>query len=768
MRICDQEFSAEIIEKIKGIIQDRPDISRTKLSLDVCELLDWHKSDGRCKDINCRVALLRLHRRGLINLPESQEIANFHRPKNKAEIILDEIPQVEGDISELGAIKIIQIKDGQGGKSRIWNALMSRYHYLGSGPLCGAQMRYLIQSERYGYIGGFAFSSSAWRLQARDQWIGWDDAVRLKNLHKVVSNSRFLIHAHIKVKNLASYVLSLCMKRVAMDWQEKYGVKPVLLETFVERDRYKGSCYRASNWQHIGVTKGRGRQDCRNLYSKPIKDIYVYQLESNAREILSDGRPRLECKIKEPEDWADEEFGQAQLGDRRRVDRLLTIARDFYANPTANIPQACETRAKTKAAYRFFDEAENTMDKILAPHFQKTCYRTGQEKVVLSVQDTTTLSYNTHPATENLGPIRNQIDNCIGLLLHDTMAFNLEGTPLGLLDVQCWARKEDEKEKDKRDRHAVPIEEKESHKWLKSFHATFEAQKQNPDTVFVSVGDRESDIYDLFELALSDQKAPKLLVRANHNRILADKQTLLWDYVSSQPVSGITQIHIPRRKNKPARNAKLQIRFAKVSLKPPDNKKNLRELTIWAILAEEIECADIADHLEWMLLTTFEINDFEEAIEKLDWYTIRFWIEVYHKTLKSGCKIEQRQLGHADRIESCLAIDMVVAWRIFNLTKAGREMPDLPCTFFFEDAEWKALVAYKTQNPKPPEKAPSLREAIHMVASLGGFLGRKSDGEPGTKTLWLGLQRLDDMTAMWTMFMAKLAPDCLRPPPVSS
>jgi hypothetical protein len=191
----------------------------------------------------------------------------------------------------------------------------------------------------------------------------------------------------------------------------------------------------------------------------------------------------------------------------------------------------------------------------------------------------------------------------------------------------------------------------------------------------------------------------------------------------------------------------------------------LNELTVWAILAEEMDAPACVEPLKWMLITTLEINGFIEAVEKLDWYTLRYWIEVYHRTLKSGCKIEQRQLGKADRIEACLAIDMVIAWRIFHLTKLGRQTPDVPCTVFFEDAEWKALVAYKTQNPVPPEKPPSLREAMHMVASMGGFLGRKGDGEPGTKTMWLGLQRLDDLTEMWKTCIMYFAPNFMRSPP---
>ena len=189
-------------------------------------------------------------------------------------------------------------------------------------------------------------------------------------------------------------------------------------------------------------------------------------------------------------------------------------------------------------------------------------------------------------------------------------------------------------------------------------------------------------------------------------------------------------------------------------------------MTLWAVLAQEIAAPEGIDPLRWMLLTTYPVTSFAEATERLDWYTKRWGIEIYHRTLKSGCRIEQRQLGNADSIEACLAIDMVVAWRIYHLTKLGREVPNVPCTVFFEEAQWKALHTYITKNPVPPAEPPTLREAIRMVASLGGFLGRKGDGEPGTQTLWLGLQRVDDLAAIWTILIP-LVPH-LRPPPVSS
>jgi hypothetical protein len=342
------------------------------------------------------------------------------------------------------------------------------------------------------------------------------------------------------------------------------------------------------------------------------------------------------------------------------------------------------------------------------------------------------------------------------------MAFDLEGTPLGLLDVQCWAR--DPKDFGKKKlRHELPINEKESYKWLHSYQKVAEAQKKCPQTTFVSVADREADIYELFKLALEESKGPKLVVRAVQNRCLTNEQGHIWDRMEKEPVAGIQQIHVPRRRSRAARVAELEVRFARLTLKAPQRKQELGELGVWAVSAREQRPLEAIEPIEWMLLTTCEVDSFEQAIEVLAWYTRRWGIEVYHRTLKSGCKIEERQLGAADRIEACLAIDMVVAWRIFHLTKLGREIPDVPCTVFFEEAEWKALVAYITQNPVPPAHPPTLREATRMVAGLGGFLGRKCDGEPGTKSLWLGLQRLDDMT-----FMYKVLVPHPSYPPVSS
>jgi hypothetical protein len=488
--------------------------------------------------------------------------------------------------------------------------------------------------------------------------------------------------------------------------------------------------------------------------------MYVYPLNRRWRELLGgsvkDKPPHL------PKDWAEEEWGQASLGDTRLVERLITIGRDRYAQPQANIPQTCGSRSKTKAAYRFFDHKETTLQNLLAPHIEATTKRVAKEKVVLAIQDTTSLNYGTHLATIGLGPISNIPTGADGLLLHSTLAVNTDGIPLGFLAAQCWARDPADFGK-KTQRSRLSIEEKESNKWLKSFKAVTAIAAACPDTTVVSVGDREADIYELFALADQTPNAPLLLVRAMHDRKLLEEQPRMSEHLSSCPVAGVQEITVPRKGSRPARTAQLSIRHSKVELAPPTDKQGQTPIPIWLVFAEEENPPEGIDPLMWVLLTTAPTDSFEDACERISWYAKRWTIEVFHKVLKSGCHIENRQLGSADRLEACLAIDMVVAWRIHHLTKLGRKTPDVPCTAFFEEAEWKALTAYVNKNPIPGEKPPTLREAIRMVAVLGGFLARKCDGEPGTQTLWLGLQRLADITSMWKIMAA--APE--HPPPSS-
>jgi hypothetical protein len=498
-------------------------------------------------------------------------------------------------------------------------------------------------------------------------------------LNQVVNNSRFLILPQVRVPHLASHVLGLALRRLRSDWRQRYGYEPGLVETFIEAERFAGSCYRAANFVEVGTTQGRGRQDGQNQRSLPIKRVLVYEWSQQARQQLCpvDAAGRNPVPVGRAKDWAEGEFGRVRLPDERLRKRLLTLARDLYARPQAPIPEACQSRAKTKAAYRFFDHAETGMEILLESHYQATRQRLTEQKIVLAVQDSTSLNYRAHPATDALGPLSRRVDGAMGLWLHDTMAFSMEGTPLGLLDVQCWARDAQEFGKHHQ-RQQRPIEQKESYKWLKSFQQVAAAQRLCPDTLLVSVGDREADIYELFELGREDPGGPKLLVRAEDDRLLADGQGHLWPRVACQPVAATQDLQVPRRGAQPARVAHLEIRFAAVRLQPPQRKAHLPSLPLGAVLAQEVNPPPGVKPLRWMLLTTCEITSAASALEKIDWYRLRWGIEAYHRTLKSGCRIEERQLGTADRIETCLALDLVVAWRIFHLAKLGREVPDVP------------------------------------------------------------------------------------------
>jgi hypothetical protein len=392
------------------------------------------------------------------------------------------------------------------------------------------------------------------------------------------------------------------------------------------------------------------------------------------------------------------------------------------------------------------------MEEILKPHYQATAQRSAQHSVVLAVQDTTFLDYSAHPLTQGLGPIGTASQTgLVGLVVHDTLVYNLERTPLGLVDVQCWARDPHDRGKARRRRQLL-IEDKESAKWLRSFAAAQRLQSQCPHSMVVSVGDREADIYQLFAQAQAATAGPQLLVRAFQPRVLAYEQGPLWQHVSAQPLAGYSEVHVPRRDQRPARVATVEVRFAPVQLRPPRDQPKLGIVRLWAVQAQETNAPAQAEPLHWTLLTTVEVASLEDALRMLSWYTIRWQIEVYHRTLKSGCRIEERQLGTTQRLENCLAVDMVVAWRITQLARLARERPDLPCSVFFPEAEWKALTSFVTNSYAPPAEPPTIRQAVRMVAQLGGFLGRKGDGEPGTKTLWLGLQRLDDITCAWCAF----------------
>ncbi len=753
MLLCGREFSTATIARIKETVGADPSLSRRALSLRVCEWLQWRAPNGKLKEVSCRKALLELHRRGLVGLPAAEESCfkpSRPQPPTEQAII---VPELQCTLDELGEISIVPVSSRYSRASQIWNGLMERFHYLGKGPLCGAQIRYLVKSSRHGWVGALAFSAAQWRLKERDKYIGWTEAARHANLNLAVCNSRFLILPSVHVPNLASHVLSRCMTRLVGDWTKRYGYAPVLAETFVDPSRFAGTCYQAANWLRVGQTVARSTAYPNGKVAEGPKDIYLYPISGNWKQVLCAEPKVVLCSTPKPEapvDWTEEEFGRVQFFDERLKHRLFVLAADFFEQPGELIPQASKgSAAKTKAAYRFFANSIVDLQTLIRPHIESTIERLPSHPVILAVQDTTTLNYTAH-RPEGAGPINTPNNSAVGLVLHDTMAFTPEGTPLGLLNVQCWARDPKQAGKNHR-RHQLPIEEKESIKWLVSYRAVADAQKLCPNTTLISVGDREADLYELFHEAAKDPSGPKLLVRAERTRNRKVEQKDLWQRMNAEPVAGLLDIAIPRRGSRPARTARLQVHFAQVMLTPPGSSK-LQPLSVWAVYAREVDYpAELKEPIDWMLLTTVKTESFEDACQRLSWYSRRWGIEVYHRTIKSGCRIEDRRLDDAHSLEACLAIDIVVAWRIYWLTMLGREKPDIPCDEILSEDQWRVLSAWATGTMA--DKAPSAQQVTRWIGKLGGWLSRGKHDNPGTTCMWRGLVRLPAMVQGYLLAM---------------
>jgi hypothetical protein len=449
--------------------------------------------------------------------------------------------------------------------------------------------------------------------------------------------------------------------------------------------------------------------------------------------------------------WCRDEFATVELQDARLNSRCGELAVQLATQPSGPINRACEDWADTKAAYRFFDNDKVTPERIRAPHHQRTVERIAQYKHVLAVQDTSFLNYTRHPQTEGLGAIGNKSQHQRGFGMHSTLAVTTQGLPLGLLTQAFFTRPEDKPAHRPEECRNLPIEEKESYRWLQAFAQTLTLVP--PDVQVITVCDREADLYEMFAFA-QERDAP-LLVRASSDRaLLEDEVRKLWPKVERQPVTGSLAVHIPGNGKRKARQATVLVRFTSVTLKPPwrPNGLKLAPVVLHAILLrEEDPVPDVDEPIEWLLLTNTPVASFAEAQQVVEWYCCRWQIEVFHKVLKSGCRVEECRLQTADRLYNWVALMSVIAWRLHWMTYIHRCQPDLPCTAVLTTIEWEALYTRIHKSTKWPDTVPTVHQAVRWIAQLGGFLGRKSDGEPGVTTLWRGWLRLQDIAATWDL-----------------
>jgi hypothetical protein len=280
---CGRDFSPEDIQTIKLLMEQNPSLKRRPLSRKVCERLGWLKPNGELKDMTCRVAMLRMHSDGVITLPPAQSRGVRVKPHFPPTAATDPQTPLLQPVHELGALRLCPITDTA--SSRLWNEYIARYHYLGYTPMSGSQMRYnVFAGDRQ--VALLSFGASAWKLAGRERFIGWQESERLKNLQLVVNNARFLILPWIQSKGLASKILSRIARQLPVDWHRRYGYSPVLLETFVESQRHRGTCYKAANWIHVGQTTGRGKKSTVHHQIIPIKDIWLYPLRKDFASVL--------------------------------------------------------------------------------------------------------------------------------------------------------------------------------------------------------------------------------------------------------------------------------------------------------------------------------------------------------------------------------------------------------------------------------------------------------------------------------------------------
>ncbi len=461
--------------------------------------------------------------------------------------------------------------------------------------------------------------------------------------------------------------------------------------------------------------------------------------------------------------WVNSRFSNTDLGDTRRTKRLMQVVSAMALDPQGSIPRQNQHAAAIKGAYRLFNCDAVTFKSVSQSHWDHTRKLAEQCPVVLMIQDTTYLSYLNHPATEGLGRFGRD-DR--GLLLHSVLAVapqedgagvpsrGVAGRVLGVAHAELWAREGEVIGTGKQRAAKRSSDDRESMRWSNALqeigpplHNTGQGSR------YIHVGDRESDIFDLYEQSqqLSNCGFVIRLMRGrnacagHHTQTLTSSQrpkTSLKEICRQMPKLGITQLWIAPRGGRKARWAKLAVAGGPVTIYSPwfgtGGSRTARPLCCWAVRAWEINPPPGVQPLEWLLLTSEPVNNLADALRVSGYYSLRWMIEEYHQCLKSGCKVEERQLESVDRLEPFIGIATAIAARLLQLKNDVRLTPDRPAIQVV-DAE---LVQLLCRIIKAKPKHLTIRRFTHQVARMGGFMGRKSDGDPGWKTLWQGWQQL--------------------------
>jgi len=433
------------------------------------------------------------------------------------------------------------------------------------------------------------------------------------------------------------------------------------------------------------------------------------------------------------------DFPTLDLGDKRRDERFVRIIENIVRHPGGSIPEHNERWYDTKATYEFFKNEDIKLEAITAAISAFGASQIEQQKLLV-IHDTSTISYNDLQA-EGLGYIDNAVGK--GFFCHSSIAATVNGLPLGLLNQLIWTRQSAELGKSA-NRKQKPFDQKESYKWYRGIQSV--NQQLGEGITKIHIGDREADIYELF-FNMPDEKA-ELLIRARHNRKTAAGSEL-WQHISKQKVAAEEEILIPDRTGKRKRQVQVQIRYKEVEILCPVHKKGKMYESVVLTAIEIRQKGNSRDGIHWKLLTTLAINNAEEAKQCMRWYSYRWLIERFHYVLKSGCGIEALQLKKVESLMKAVAMYSLAAFNIMQLTYQSRQMPNVSCEIALKPRQWEALYMLRFKTNKLPKQPPTLQEATKWLAQMGGYLGRKSDGPPGLKTVWLGYESLLQAVALY-------------------
>lgn len=709
-QIKRQLSQPEAINFINELLAASGNLKISQLADKLCEHFSFFDPLGKKQRTGCQVALRQLEQAGLIALGQSS-----HKRKRSPRRLAEPLPEPQAvplEAGELLGLELLLVETEQ--QMRLWNEMMITDHPRGATIFVGRQVRYLVQSD-HGWLGGFSFSSAALHLADRDKWIGWDIVERKAHLHQVVNMSRFLIRSSVSCRNLASRLLGMAIQRLPLDFEVRYGYRPLLLESFVDTEHFTGTCYQAANWLRIGKTKGRGRQDRRNENPETVKDIYVYPLAGDFRQKIGlaegSGLGALDItSCVDGADWAAAEFGGAPLGDVRLSRRLVEIGTKKAEKPGVSYAGVVEGDwPKTKAFYRLIDAPDDSavnMSNILLPHREQTIRRMKGQSLVLCIQDGSNLNYNNLSQCDGLGIIGNNQTGAKskGLHLHSMLAITPDGLPLGVVRATCTAIEEKDPQDDRRPID-IPIEEKKTFCWIEGLRDCMQMKSLMPHTKLLNVLDREADFFELFDEQRCNCTKVDLLVRAKFNRCTTGEDKL-FETVRQSPVQTRINIKVPRqsarpKKSKqktcplrPARTADVSVRYVQIEFNAPYYMEDKKPIQVWIVHALENNPPAGVEALEWFLLTTVDIKSVDDALNCIKWYCLRWRIEDWHRVLKSGCRVEDMAHKTAERLKRGIAINLVIAWRIMLMTLLGREAPALPAEILFSELEIKVLKAY--------------------------------------------------------------------------